>query len=48
MLPEGGAGALRRHEAIRQGGGTHGTRQVHREPRVLVCGPAWPAVTLPP
>lgn len=38
MLPEGGAGALRRHEAIRQGGGTHGTRQIHREPCLLVCG----------
>lgn len=38
MLPEGGAGALRCHEAIRQSGGTDGTRQIHREPCVLVCG----------
>lgn len=38
MLPEGGAGALRCHETIRQSGGTDGTRQIHREPCVLVCG----------
>lgn len=38
MLPEGGAGALRCHEALRQSGGTDGTRQIHREPCVLVCG----------
>lgn len=38
MLPEGGAGAVRRHEAIRQGDGADGTRQIHRESRVLVWG----------
>lgn len=38
VLPEGGAGAIRRHEAIRQGDGTNGTRQIHRESRMLVCG----------
>lgn len=37
MLPEGSAGALRRHEAIRQSDGTDGARQIHRESRVLVC-----------
>lgn len=38
MLPEGSAGALRGHEALRQSGGTDGTRQIHRESRLLVCG----------
>lgn len=38
MLPEGSAGALRGHEAFRQSGGTDGTRQIHRESRVLVYG----------
>lgn len=38
MLPKGSAGALRGHEALRQSGGTDGTRQIHRESCVLVCG----------